>query len=88
MECAHGFSLAPAESGAVTGDDLAVSAIGDGLAGVAQFLELVLLDGGEAPLGGHCNLLAPREFELGAAEGLDGGVLQTEESADGPAEGR
>ena len=43
--------LAPAESGAVTCDDLAVSAIGNGLAGVAQLLELVLFDGGEAPLG-------------------------------------
>jgi hypothetical protein len=51
MESATRFSLAPAKSGAVTGDDLAVSAIGNGLAGVAQLLELVLFDGGEAPLG-------------------------------------
>jgi hypothetical protein len=72
----------------VTGDDLAVSAIGDDLAGVAQLLETVLLDGGEAPLGGDCDLLASREFELGAAESLDGGILQTEKSADGPEEGQ
>ena len=72
----------------MTGDDLAVSAIGDGLAGVTQLLKLVLLDGGEAPLGGDRHLLASREFELGAAESLDGGVLQTEKSADGPEEGQ
>ena len=78
----------PAERGAVTGDDLAVSAIGDGLASVTQILELVLLDGSEAPLGGDGNLLTSGKFELGAAEGFNSGVLQTDESADGPAEER
>ena len=72
----------------MTGDDLAVSAIGDGLASVTQILELVLLDGGEAPLGGDRHLLTSGEFELGAAESLDGGVLQTDKSANGPGKGR
>jgi hypothetical protein len=87
MESATGFSSAPAKSGAVTGDNLAVSAIGNGLAGVTQLLELVLLDGSEAPLGGDSHLLASGEFELGATKGLDGGVFETEQGADGPAEG-
>ncbi len=43
--------LVPAKCGAVTGDDLAVSTIGDDLASVAHFLESVLLDGSKAPLG-------------------------------------
>jgi hypothetical protein len=84
MESATRFRLAPAKSGAVTGDNLAVSAIGNGLASVTQFLELVLLDGSETPLGGDSNLLTSGEFELGATKGLDSGVLQTDEGADGP----
>ena len=76
--------LVPAKCGAVTSDDLAVSTIGDDLARVAHFLELVLLDGSKAPLGRHSDLLTSRELELGAAECLNSGVLQTEEGADGP----
>ena len=84
MESASRFSLTPAKSGAVAGDDLAVSAVRDGLASVTQLLERVLLDGGEAPLGRDSDLLASGELELGAAEGLDSSVLQTDEGADGP----
>ena len=87
MESLRAKLSAPAQGRAVAGDDLHVGAIGDGLARVTQLLELVLLDLGEAPLGGNGHLLTSGELELGAAQRLDGGVLEAVQGADGPGGG-